>query len=263
MVIFGQFSQIILTGRPAYTSVPFGTSCVFQEVGYNVVYCLESGIIVAELREGTALFVKSSKLRVLGDAAKYMRYNVGAQGGGLDPFFLTVEYKEERMVGNKVILSGHVPQGLDCPCGACRTVAHAYEAVDSGDHLAVDLFQSGFTVYQHAVKILNEKFDGIPEQIVDRTEAAKVAAAPHGKKRIILIFHEALKHKVIELLRDLLLCLRRTARRGCQKLITHAGDGVPGLYSKRKRQTERRIGINHEQPAGIGAMCKRMRHERA
>ena len=74
-----------------------------------MVYCLESGIIVAELREGTTLFVKSSKLRVLGDAAKYMWCNVGAQGGGLGPFFLAVEYKEERMVGNKVVLSGHVP----------------------------------------------------------------------------------------------------------------------------------------------------------
>ena len=82
------------------------------------------------------------------------------------------------------------------------------------------MFQSGFTVYQHAIKILNEKFDGIPEQVVDRTVAAKVAAAPHGEKRIILIFNEALEHKVIELLRYLLLCLRRTARRGCQTFFS-------------------------------------------
>ena len=77
-----------------------------------------SGVVMRELQKGPLLAIKSGELCVSGDSPDEMKGYIGAQWRDSAIGLLAIEQHEDLIPLHKVVLPGHVPNGLNSAAGA-------------------------------------------------------------------------------------------------------------------------------------------------
>ena len=100
---------------------------------YHVLACVPDGmcggVVMRKLQKGPFQAIESGELCVCGNGSNDTRGYIGAQRRNVAIGLLAIEQHEDLILLYKVVLSSHVPDGLNSAAGTGRAIAYGNEVI--------------------------------------------------------------------------------------------------------------------------------------